>query len=67
MEGLISADRFQISKLLDGKTAEQLLEKEKLKIVQFYEYKPDSETLENLNQILFKKREGFNFKSFPPF
>ncbi len=64
MEGLISADRFQISKLLDKTTAKQLSDNEKLKVIQFFDYKPDKETLENLNQVLFKTRKDLTLRIY---
>lgn len=65
MENLISADRFQISKTLSKIIAEQLLDKEKLKVVQFSNYKPDEETLKNLNQVLFKIRKDLTLRIYP--
>ena len=64
MEGLISSDRFQISKPLNKAIAKRLLDETRLKVIQIYGYRPDYETLENLNEILFKKRKDLTFRIY---
>ncbi|MGI8494636.1 MAG: hypothetical protein ACR2L1_04895 [Pyrinomonadaceae bacterium] len=64
MKGLVSADRFQISKSLDRNTAERLCDKANLKVIQLFDYKPDEETLENLNQILFRARKDLTLRVY---
>jgi len=40
MEGLISSDRFQISKPLNKAIAKRLLDETRLKVIQIYGYRP---------------------------
>ncbi len=62
--GLSDASRFHCRKPLRRSIAEMLVKLPSLKVFQFHDIKPDTATLEHLNEIVFKNRKDVTLRVY---
>lgn len=64
MDGLISPDVYHYQRPIDCDLAEKLFKLPMLKVIQFHDVIPDGNSLELLNEVVFKRRKDIHLRVY---